>query len=226
MPRWLTHARNLAGLRRRWGITSPVSEVLSGVLPVVQVDKHRSAEDSDIWGMFVQAVADGVNLPACALSTQEREVLVHKVEFTSNFVNPNLEYYHLFTPLQTYTPFDVASGAFFAWVQGRATSQDRGQLGNTFGVGGLGSAHQVVVVNAVPVTTFGPLLAWEQLFLGGLHSVVVTNAPKTFWSFQDPPIRLKPFTLLCVQSTGVPIINTTLNVSFWYSERPPQGDVG
>ena len=224
MPRWLSHARNLAGLRRRWNITSPVGEVLSGVLPVVQIDKHRDARDQDIYGMFLQATGDAVNIPACALVAQADEVLIHRIEFFWKHIRTLTRPVHIFTPLQNYTPFDVSSNAYFAWWQGKAVAQDRGQLGGTFGVGGYGSAHQVVVVNAVPITTFGPTYDWEIL----MTAVGVAEQPvRRIWSFQDPPFRLKPFTMACVQSVFAGLGATeVLNVNFFYSERPAQGDVG
>ena len=224
MPRWLQHARNFAGFRRRWNINTPIAQVLDGVLPVVEVDKHRNADDQDIWGMFAQSIGDGVNLRAVALVAQAREVLIHRVEAWSDEAISPAALWHIFTPLQAYNPFNVgAPAAFFSWMQGKAVAQDVGQLGNTFGMAGHGNAHQVVVVNGVPVTTFGPTRSWSTIGLGGGW---VTYEPVHFWGFQDPPFRLKPFTMLCVQDINVGRLNADLNVNFWYSERTAQGDVG
>lgn len=224
MPRWLSHARNLVGLRRRWGITAPLGEVLTGVLPVIQVDKHRDARDQDIFGMFTQAAGDAVNIPACALVAQADEVLIHKVEFFWKQIRTLSRPVHIFTPLQAYTPFDISSNAYFSWWQGKAVAQDRGQLGGTFGVGGYGSAHQVINVNGVPTTTFGPTYDWE-FWLGAAFGTAEQPA-RVIHSFQDPPFRLKPFTMACVQSAFAAMGTDVLNVNWYYSERPVQGDVG
>ncbi len=229
MPRWLSHARNLVGARRRWGITSPLGEVYSGVLPVVQVYKHRDARDQDIFGMFVQITGDAVNIPACALVAQADEVLIHRIEFFWSQIRTLSRPVHLFTPLQNYNPFDVAlpvpPAAHFAWWQGKAVAQDVGQLGGTFGVGGYGTAHQVINVNGVPTVTFGPTYDWE-FWLGGAFGTAQQPA-RVIWTFQDPPFRLKPFTMACVQSVFAGMgAAEHLNVNFFYSERPSQGDVG
>ena len=224
MPGWLSHARNLAGFRRRWGITRPVMEVLTGVLPVVQIDKHRDARDQDIFGMFTQATGDALNIPACALHAQRDEVLIHKVEFFWTQIRTLSRPVHIFTPLQTYNPFDASGNAFFAWWQGKAVAQDRGQLGGTFGVGGYGTAHQVVNVGGVPITTFGPSYDWE--FWLGAGFGTAQQPARQIWGYQDPPFRLKPFSMACVQSNFAAMGGDTLNVNWYYSERPSQGDVG
>lgn len=222
MPRWLQHARQLAGLQRRWNVNAAFNEISSGVVPVVEVDKHRSSDDSDIYGMFVQAQGNLGQIEACALSSQDLEVLIHRIEFWWDPPSATQRPVHLFTPLQNYTPFDAASNAYFAWWEGPANSQDVGKLGRAFGVGGLGTGLQVVNVNGVPITTIGPTLPSIQT---GLFGIVAVSAG--FWEFQDPPFRLKPFTMACVQSVNALVGATDfLNVNFYYSERVPQGDTG
>jgi hypothetical protein len=161
---------------------------------------------------------------ACGLVATVHEVLIHRIEWYMQLVSVFPTTVHLFTPLQTYTPFDVASNAFFAWWQGAANAGDTGKLGRTFGAGGLGSAHQVVNVNGVPITTFGPSQTGEQ-FLGG--SWALTREPKQLWGAQDPPFRLKPGAMAVVQGVAVSAGSSdVLTVNFWYTERAPQGDVG
>jgi hypothetical protein len=224
----LQHARQLAGLQRRWNVNNPFSEISSGVVPVVEVDKHRAAEDQDIYGMLVQSsVGNGAKLLACALVAQDREVLIHKIDFHYQALSTILRGVHIFTPLQNYNPFNVNSAAYFAWLQGPANVNDVGKLGRSFGIGGAGNAHQVVVVNGVPVTTFGPFYQYEY------HSVFVLGAGfnnekpnRVLWSHQDPPFRLKPFSMCCVQEIWAGAAGDLLDVNFFYSERVPQGDVG
>lgn len=227
MPRWYQHARQLAGLQRRWTLNRSLGEILSGVVPVVEVDKHRSADDSNIYGMLVQAAGNLGQIEACALVAQDNEVLIHKIEFWWTTVFSLVSRpVHIFTPLQTYTPFDVASNAYFSWWQGPANVGDEGKLGRTFGAGGLGSAHQVVNVNGVPITTFGPSFDYEVMGLGAVDVAMRRPAVK-IWDFQDPPFRLKPGVMACVQSVSPAIgAGDTLNVNFYYSEREPQGDFG
>jgi len=222
MPRWVQHARQLAGLQRRWNVNAAFSELATGVVPVVEVDKHRAADDQDIYGLLVQANSNVGQIEACALVSQTHEVLIHKIEFWWDPATSVSRPVHLFTPLQNYTPFDVSSAAFFAWFQGPANANDVGKLGHAFGVGGLGSGLQVVVVNGVPITTIGP--AYPHLLTGVFATL---QGVQPIWTFQDPPFRLKPFSMACVQSTNQLVESGhVLNVNFFYSERVAQGDVG
>jgi hypothetical protein len=173
--------------------------------------------------MFVQAPSNLGQFEACALVSQDFEVLIHQILFWWDPPSATNRPVHIFTPLQNYTPFDVSSSSYFSWLQGPANSQDVGKLGRAFGVGGLGSALQVVVVNGVPITTIGP--TWPYVAVGGFGSV--GSLATEMWGYQDPPFRLKPFSLCCVQAVnGAVPAGQFLNLNFYYSERVPQGDVG
>ena len=232
MPRWVAHAKALIGLRRRWSINNSVGEILTGVLPVVQVDKVYPTEDQDIFGMFCQALGDGVNLGAVLLGAQERDVLVHQVEAWVDAITTREPTFHMFTPLQTYDPFDAAlQNIFFPWFQGAARApandpfgQATGTLGSPIGLGGLGSALMVVIVNGVPITAIGPVTPYEKwtTFVGAGG-----GTKRILWSFQDPPIRLRPFQRLCVQCPIGNMLGDSqpLNVNFFYTDRREQGQV-
>ncbi len=223
MARWLQHARNLAGFQRRWSLNAPLAEVSSGVVPVAVVDKHYGSDEQNLWGMFVQAASNLGQIEACALVAQDREVLIHKIEFWWDPAAAANRPVHIFTPLQAYNPFDAAVNAYFAWWQGKAVAQDIGQLGGTFGMGGLGTGLQAVIVNMAPVITIGP--SFPSLTLGAFGAARQTVQP--IWSFQDPPWRLKPFTMACVQSVNALVgAGQFLNVNFYYTERLPQGESG
>lgn len=227
MPRWVQHAKALVGLRRRWSVNSSFGEILNAVMPVVQVDKIVPTEDQDLFGMFVQGVGDGVNITACALAAQARDVLVHKIDFWVDAITTREPTVHIFTPLQTYDPFDVSlQNIFFPWFQGAARAppndpfgQATGTLGDPIGLAGLASGLMSVIVNGVAITAIGPTYPFIVGSGGG--------EARPIWGFQDPPIRVRPFQRLCVQTTigNMLGLNQPLNVSFWYSDRREQGQV-
>lgn len=232
MPRWVNHAKALIGLRRRWSVNASFGEILTGVLPVIQVDKVLPTEDQDIYGLFTQALADGVNLPACQLTAQRQDVLVMRIEVFVDAVSQRFPNVHIFTPLQTYDPFDVSlQGIFFPWLQGGARppandqmAQATGQLGSTFGAAGIGSALMTVSVNGFPISAIGPVHPLERwtTFVGSGG-----GENRMIWSMQDPPIRVRPFQSLVVQAPlgGMLGNGTPLNVNWYYSERREQGTV-
>ncbi len=213
-------------------MNATVGEILTGVLPVVVVDTVRDDESQNLYGMFVQAQGDALNLGACVLAAQQFDVLVHKVEFWVDAISTRAPTVHLFTPLQTYDPFDVAlQNVFFPWFQGPASAPPdnpfgaaTGRLSAAIGIAGLGSALMALIVNGVPVTAIGPTYAFTRwtTFVGSQPS-----EHRVIWGFQDPPIRLRPFQRLCVQ-TLLPImlgVGHPLNVNFYYTERSEEGQL-
>lgn len=240
MPRWVAHAKNFTALRRRYSVNSPFSSILDAFLPSVQVDRTWSSEDLDVYGMLVQAPlrsASGGHL-SCTLRTGETSALVRRVEFWLDSNSPALQSHlgfavHMITPSDAYDPFDRdAFGSFFPWVQGGKRGGRLLNLPRAFGEAGTASALQTVTVNGVPIITIGPTIKFEQIFtiapIGG-HPVL-PNKPGVFIDYQDPPLRLKPLQRLLVQFAVFapdPAPNTLLlNVNFWWSERPDEGDVG
>jgi len=225
MPFWRPVSRSLLALRRRYNIDSSLSEMWTGLVNVVQVDHHWQQDTLDIYGLFIQSPAgDGVNLLACSIEAQQREVLVHKIEFSWTGASITGHTVHVFTQLQTYNPYDISSFLSLPWLQTKVRQGDAGQLGSVFGLSGLGSALQVVNVPPFgPITTIGPTYPSGIVFgTGGAFH----NKPAVIWDFQNPPIRLKPFQSIVVQEPLFSLVGSFLNVNFYYSEREPQGDVG
>jgi len=226
MPRWVQHAKSLIGVRRQWSVNENLGEILTGVLPTVEVDKVRTLEQENIYGMFCQVTGDGVNLGACQIGAERVELLVHQVEFWVDAITTRAPTVHLFTPLQTYDPFDVAGPTiFFPWFQGPAVAppgnplgQATGALSTAVGRSGLGSALMSVIVNGVPVVAIGPTYPYERwtTFVGAGGGTM-----RKIWTFQDPPLRIRPFQNLTVQTLlGIMLgAGQPLNVNFYWSER-------
>jgi len=121
---------------------------------------------------------------------------------------------HLFTPLQNYNPAAVGPALVFPWLQPVQPPQPA-RLSESVGLVGDAPFLQVVTVNGLPHTSVGPLMQKG-----------VNSPSKVHWDSQDPPWRLKPLQLLTFQTlTQIPVGNS-INVSFWFTERDAQGDVG
>ncbi len=248
MPTWTFISKNLAALQRRYRTNRAFSEVLTGIFPTVQVDRHWIDDTLDVYGLLCQAQSpDGgpngalPELPACVLlAPPERDVLVHRVEFlvqAIDNVNDELDRtYHIFTPLLGYNPVANGAGFFFAWLQCKATATAATIQGQTVGIGGTFPTHQTVVFNGgPPITTFGPLAHTPRAYTSGAPTEGISVANNSsghlggFWTFQDPPLRLKPGMRLAVQQADTFLVSnrrTILTTNFYYSEREAQGGVG
>ena len=234
MPRWIALSQALTSLQRRYRSNAAFSEILTGLLPTVQADRHWVSDTLGVFGLFAQSPGDGINLAAAVLNAPpDRDVLVHKVEFfvDSAFIgNTHSLPFHLFTPLAGYDPVAIAPGGFFAWLQMGAPPGASALVGRAFSTVGLAAAHQTVVLNGVPIVTFGPIAQTPRLqSVPGADGVDAGTSGfiNGFWAFQDPPLRILAGGRLCVQdAVGVLAIGEFLNVNFWYSEREPQGGVG
>jgi len=239
VPRWTFLSKPLVALQRRYRTNAAFSEVLTGVLPTVETDKHWQEDTLDVYGILVQGQSsDGLELPACVLlAPPTRDVLVHRVEFlvvAVDNINDELDRtYHLFTPLAAYDPVANGGGFFFSWLQTKATPEAATIQGQTVGIGGTFPTHQTVTFGGGgPITTFGPLARTNRSYTvaGG---VSVSNASSGtlsgMWTFQDPPLRLKAGARLCVQQADLFLLlnrRTILSVNFYYSEREEEGGVG
>jgi len=224
MPRWLSLGRQFTALRRRYNLNVPLGELLTGILPTVEIDKHYPDDTLDLWGMFSQAVGDAVNLESCSLVAGAREVLVHRVDvWDEGTGSANGIDWHMFTPLQTYNPVGVAAQSVqFPWAQMKANTQDTGQLSRAFGLSGTAAGLQVVTINGVPVTSVGPVYSGQVFVV----NTAVGTSPIKAWEAQNPPLRIKPFGILTVQVLQPTFVNHLMNVNWWYTERDPQGDIG
>lgn len=237
MPRWYQHAKAFTALRRRYNLNVDPTEFSSGIVPTVEADRHWMDDRLNIWGMFLQAFANGATARyrSCMLVTQRKEALVYRVEaalrgtgYVSYTVGCGC---HLFTPLQTYNPVAEGPAIWFPWLQTAVREADPGSLPETFGMSGRAVAQQVVVVNGTPYTSVGPVRFAPYIDRRGTGAVPVylyaDPDVRLVWEFQDPPLRLAPFTELCVQDI-TPFTSATysLDVNFWFCEREDQGRVG
>ena len=223
MPRWKGGGRVFAAFSRRHGLNAPGMEVLTGVIPTAEVDRHYTDDRLNLWGLFMQQPGTVIanRLGACSLNTQENEALVHRVDvhFSSSLVTLGFDC-HLFSPLQTYDPHEHNPFIGFPWLQPISFGEP-GRLSRSFGLEGEQDTLQVVVVNTVAHVTVGPVLRAASSAAGvpGAHG-------GNLWGFQDPPWRLRPFTQLTVQMLVQLPVGYFLNVAFYYSERSDQGPVG
>lgn len=221
MPQWVTASRVFAAWSRRYRLNAPAQEILTGIIPVAEVDRHYTDDRLDLWGLFTQQLGTATpnRLGACSLVTQEKEALVHRVHVWIQTTGATLFVpYHLFTPLQAYDPHQFNPALVLPWLQ-PITSGVAGRLSRSFGLIGEQDFFQVVTVNGAPHTSIGPANP-------GFSAVTQPAPPTEIWTFQDPPIRLRPFTRVTVQSlVQIPAVGS-LNVSFYYTERDDQGPVG
>jgi len=220
VPRWKQAAKNLAAFSRRWSLNAPAVEVLTGILPTAQVDKHWTNDRLDLYGLFVQVPGTATvgRLGAVSIVAQELEVLVHGIDV---WLDANVSTFfsvHLFSPLQTYAPTAINTTLQLPWLQ-PVQPGEPGRLSRAFGMGGERDAGlQSVIVNGIAFTTIGPTF---QIW-GGL----VTRDVNQVWRLQDPPLRLKPFQSMTIQVLAQMSVGRFLNVNWYYSERTFQGDVG
>lgn len=241
MPRWFTHGKAFTALRRRYNLNEDAREFLTGLLPVIEADRHWTADRLNLWGIFTQhALPGGIGpvYPAASLHAQRKELLVHRIQATlrigGSWSSVPGYGFHLFSPLQTYVPELNRAAIWFPWAQTMVEPADAGQLSEGFGLTGDNAAQQVVLVNGVPYTSIGPVgfAPWVITFVGATGGGYAYSAQpelQTLWSFQDPPLRVRPFSALTVQTTsamGPSGSIWTLDVNWWYSEREDVGRVG
>lgn len=186
--------------------------------------------------MLVQEIKENVvpnRYPSCTLQAGDKEVRVHEV--TAWLDHHAWAYggwtYHMMTPHPSYTPWAAYTyGAFYPWLQTRI-SQDRNvQLPDAFGVGGENNALQTVSIDGAPITCLGKALRFPYFsFIGAAGGGYLSPAYVTFWSMQDPPIRIKPYRQLMVQAgtaQAAAQAGMILNVNFIFSEGEFESDVG
>ena len=227
MPTWRPSARVFAAWSRRHNLNAPAMEILTGVLPVAEVDKHWTNDRLDLWGLFMQQVGTVTanRLAACTLLAGDLEVLVHKIECQVVIVGVtagNIIPVHIFTPLQGYLPTAVNVALVLPWLQTMVRPQDPGRLARAVGlIGETDAGLMVVTVNGAPHVAVGPsysLSTYAAGMAGGRRHVL--------WGFQDPPLRLKPFMQLSVQTLAQMPTSIAIQVNIFYTERVFQGDVG
>lgn len=236
MANWRYHSKALTAFRRRWRMNIDPTEILTGILPTAQVDKHWQDDTLDLFGLYTQHLHSGVTprYVCCGINAGSREVLVHEV---TAWVDPHsIVYgwpYHLMTCHRNYFPAAIGTSLWFPWLNTTTRSDYDISLPHAFGF--AGEVANLQTVNVPPhgaITCVGKTLTTE-LQTPGAGSTTIGNH-RTFWSYQDPPIRIKPYVRLIVQSAidqqaflPVPgVLNLPLNVNFIFSERDAQGDVG
>ena len=227
MPRWVVHSKPLTAWRRLWGLNTDPTEVLSGVIPTAQVSKHWDSDVFNVWGMYVQgdrAAGAGVDHVAATLEAQRREVLVWRVDaWLERNGGIDVTPLHIFSPLQAYNPTANNTSIWFPWLQTPVEQPaDPARLPEAFGLGGHVPGLQVVNINGVPFTCIGPAQSGLVGLFGGARM-------QAHWWFQDPPLHVRPFATLAVQTVlavGGAGNLYTLNANFYYSEREDVGRVG
>lgn len=225
-PRWVTTTKVWAAWSRRHGLNAPAQQILTGILPVAQVDKHWLDDRIELWGLFMQQPGTAVpgRLGACTLLTQRKEAIVHKIEAQLTIISASpgtIANVHLFTPIFPYLPTAVNAFIVFPWLQ-PISAPDPGRLARSFGlIGETDAGLQVVTVDGAPHTSVGPSYS-----LGTYAAGLVGGRRHVLWSFQDPPLRVKPGQQLTVQLLDVLPAALALQVNFYFSEREFQGDVG
>ena len=241
MPRWAPTAFSFKGWLRRLGIPGEdLREVLTGVVPVAIVDRHWHQHDLDVFGVFGQAAEPLGTGPATFLAveifaplTQDLTIWRIHAQYSHQFPTGNAPFaatpIHVFTPFDPYDPTVNNRNAHFPWLQ---MAVGRPTLGSAVVLSGDNVALQVALVGGVPTSTIGPLLREAH---NAINATGVAQGA-TFMQIdygtkpESPPLRLKAGGRLCVQManrTAVTLASIqTLDVSFYYSERPQEGDLG
>ncbi len=240
MPRWRLHSKAFTQLARRYRFNSAFSELLDGLIPVVQVDKVW-ARDRSIYGLFSQMQTDNLipgynpltDILGVALIPVGVQAHVHRIEFSiaatglSTHSDAFGQGVHLLTPRQGYNPFDVnIDGAWFSWCSSLQAPQDQtAQRPLTFAVSGRASAHQTVSIGGAPaITTFGPTQNTTQMVTEPIVSIYPVATPTNVWEFQDPPLIVQDTQYLLLQMTGLGYPNPlALNVNWYFTEHLDQG---
>lgn len=222
MPFWRTSARVFAAWSRRHSLNAPAQEILTGIIPTAEVDRHWTDDRLDLWGAFTQqpGTATANRLGAVSMVPQRKEALVHRIEISIVSALARTHNFHLFTPLQVYFPTAINSNLILPWLQPVKPGQP-GRLADTLFVNGETDAGlMVVTVNGLPHTAIGPSYqAASVVALGQMARIVA-------WDYQNPPLRVKPGQQLTVQATTQMPTGLFLNVNWYFSERVFQGDVG
>lgn len=227
MPLWKASTRVWAAWSRRHGLNAPAQEILTGIIPTAQVDKHWQNDRLDLWGIFMQQIGTATvgRLGACTLLAGQLEVLVHKIEcqlVITGVTAGNIIPVHLFTPLQGYLPTAVNVALVLPWLQTMVRPQDPGRLAQAVGlIGETDAGLMVVTVNGAPHVAVGPsysINTYAAGMAGGRRHVL--------WGFQDPPLRIKPGEQLSVQTLAQMPTSIAIQVNIFYTERVFQGDVG
>ena len=219
MPAWTRAGKTFVAFARRWGLNAPPAELWTGVVPTAQIDKHWTEDRLDMWGLECQQGGTAVagNLASCSLVAGSKELLVHRVGVTYNgSVAPRTLVGHLFTPLQTYNPAAIGPALVFPWLQ-PVQPGEPARLASAVGLVGDAAFLQVVTVNGLPNTSIGPITQMQV----NARSLVAWGD-----NGQDPPYRVKPLQLLTFQSLLQLPVGNSINISFWFTERDAQGDVG
>lgn len=239
MPNWVPIRERWSAIRNRFDMNTRFGSIMSGVLPVVSLERNWPTEQLHLYGMNAECSLPGGGGTfhfACSLhntsdeNPPEVELLVWRVNAwmfspTQSTIQP-AGTLHLFSPLPSYNPHATAATIPFhaPWLQmGAEGGADRVQLSRAHGDAGGASALQVVSVGGAPTTSLGPILT---------HGMVLTSPTTTLpyqggismMEFQPqypcPPLRVLPGRRLTVQTTqkwGRAAID--LEANFWWSER-------
>lgn len=228
MPRWTPSGRITTAFQRRYRLNIPLTEILTGILPTVQVDKHFPWDTLGLYGLFCQQGDTGDSgYQSCSILAPAEELLIHKLEFwaiSSSSANPIGVGVHVFTPLPPYNPALLGLGAYYSWASS-PSEPGRYSIGRGIGVAGANASLQSILVSGAPVNTIGPHYRQGRVVgTGGFEHF----GPHVIWNFQDPPLRVRPYSMLTVQTTSswTTPHSLLLNVNFWYSQKEDEGIVG
>lgn len=238
MADWRYHSKALTAFRRRYRLNVDPTEVLTGILPVAQIDKHWQDDTLDLFGMYCQHViqAGGAGHNCCVLTAGRQEVLVHEVTAWTDPAHAwgNAGWaYHLMTCHYNYNPVSTnIYSLWYPWLMASTRSDKDLVLAYALGASGRTAALQTVTTPAGLVTCYGKTLPTETQTPGAGSTALRAGGAVEFWKMSDPPLRLKPYVQLMVQSnldqftTQAGSVGLPFNVNFVFSERQDQGDVG
>lgn len=243
MANWRVHSKALTAFRRRYRLNVDPTQVLDGILPVAQLDKHWQDDTLNLYGCYCQCVRSNATprIMGCVLQAGRQEVLVHEVTAWLDPVHAlgnSGAAFHLMTCHQNYQPVQFNTSIWYPWLMATTRSDRDLTLAYALGGGGEAGAHQTILTPTGVVTCYGKVVPHHLTYTPAppwAHTPVVVNpcGGIPVWKFSDPPLRLKPYVALVYQSAvdleaafpGL-ALGLPLNVNFIFSEREDQGDVG
>jgi len=237
MPRWVNIRERWSSYRNRLDLNHRFGEMLTGVLPVVSLERSWPTEQLSMYGMNVEcAGAGGAAHFACSLHNVSDEnppaveLLVWRVNawhFRPGLgtLTPSASM-HLFSPIASYNPHSIPATLpiHAPWLQTGAESGDKVQLSRAHGDAGFAPALQVVSIGGVATTSIGPILTQPVRLISPTTVGSVFQGGSDMVEFQPqypaPPIRVLPGRRLTVQTTTTFSSSAyLLEANFWWSER-------
>lgn len=226
MPGWIRHGLDLStGWVQRWGLSgaNQLGEILTGILPTVQVGKQWLPDQAAMYGVstFVTSTIAN-NHPAGGLIALERDCYVTRVTAQVRGEPASLPTLHMaVTQLGFYDPFIANAAGHIPFLGSPFIRPVASALGLSGQNPGLGAV--VTSVGAVPLQ--GPT-EWVPLDKEGIN--MVPDGHTVLWNCADPPFLLHAGDVLFVQTVATvgTWFDSLIANFYWWEQVPGQTKIG